>query len=521
MENFIFYLGRASVLLAIFFLPYYFFLRKETFFNSNRWFLLIGILASLALPFFVFTKIIFVEQVIDNFQIPISSAEIIATKKPNFQINWLHIVLGIYSLGVAFFFGRFIRDVIALLKIIRIKNSSRSEGFKLINTNKIKSPFSFFNYIFFNSELFTEKELENILAHEKVHSSEYHSVDMIFSQLLCIFIWFNPFSWLHQKSIAQNLEFIADAKALEQVSDKIMYQKTLLKVSAPQMCIPITNHFYQSLIKKRIVMLNKNQSKRRNSWKYATVFPLITIFMLQFQVETVAQLKEKNATAVDTKSNVTIKEPSGYSFEMVASEVPVVEKQSLENPAVQYRKKARTETAEIQNEKDNQVSGYSMSFETSTPEESLRKPLENPNLDHDKALILIDNKESNLKEYNAIVPEDLRSISVVSKMAVEKNKKWTDQYGEKAKHGIIIVQTSKTMKSITLANNDEVLFFDGNKCKVPGHPSINLYSPENTFFINGKKVSGETVKNLDKMKTIEVIEDFANKSGERTIKITI
>lgn len=39
-------------------------------------------------------------------------------------------------------------------------------------------------------------------------------------------------------------------------------------------------------------MLNKNQSKRRNSWKYATVLPLLTIFMLQFQVETVAQEKD-------------------------------------------------------------------------------------------------------------------------------------------------------------------------------------------------------------------------------------
>ena len=67
MENFILYLGKASILLTIFFLAYYFLLRKETFFNANRWYLLAGILTSIALPFVIFKRTILVEPAVSQF----------------------------------------------------------------------------------------------------------------------------------------------------------------------------------------------------------------------------------------------------------------------------------------------------------------------------------------------------------------------------------------------------------------------------------------------------------------------
>jgi hypothetical protein len=60
----------------------------------------------------------------------------------------------------------------------------------------------------------------------------------------------------------QNLEFIADSEALKKYPIKA-YQITLLKITTQDNCVALTNPFYQSLIKKRIVMLNKkfNQTK--------------------------------------------------------------------------------------------------------------------------------------------------------------------------------------------------------------------------------------------------------------------
>lgn len=47
-------------------------------------------------------------------------------------------------------------------------------------------------------------------------------------------------------------------------------------------------------------MLNKKESKKRNLWKYGIVMPVLTVFMLQFQVNVVAQEK-----AIAPKSKVT------------------------------------------------------------------------------------------------------------------------------------------------------------------------------------------------------------------------
>ncbi|WP_447636782.1 M56 family metallopeptidase [Flavobacterium microcysteis] len=338
MENFIFYFAKTSALLAIFFLAYYFLLRKETFFTANRWFLLAGIATSLFLPKVILVKTVWVEPAVAAHYTPIETAkapiafeaipnageelasppfteagnsvittEPLMVEEPAFEINWLYVVIGIYLIGMFFFLGKFIRDFWALRKIFRNQTVELHGDFKFLDTDKIQSPFSFFNYIVYNSKRFKKEELENILEHEKVHSSQMHSMDMIISQLFCVVFWFNPFAWLHKKAIAQNLEFIADSIALKAVPDRIIYQKTLLKVSAPHQCIPITNHFFQSLIKKRIVMLNTDQSKKRNSWKYAIVLPLLTVFMLQFQVETVAQEKEDEQVQAQQTNNYEVK----------------------------------------------------------------------------------------------------------------------------------------------------------------------------------------------------------------------
>jgi hypothetical protein len=140
--------------------------------------------------------------------------------------------------------------------------------------------------------MFTEEEIEHILTHESVHVKQKHSIDVLIGKLFCALFWVNPIIWLYRKAMLQNLEFIADNETFQQIENKYEYQKTLLKVVTHQHDLSITNQFYQSLIKKRIVMLHTNQSNKKNVWKYATILPLLVGFMLLFQIETIAQVKE-------------------------------------------------------------------------------------------------------------------------------------------------------------------------------------------------------------------------------------
>ncbi|WP_309640502.1 M56 family metallopeptidase [Flavobacterium sp.] len=292
MENLFFYLLKSSGLMVMFYLAYYFLLRKETFFSSNRWFLLLGLLTSVILPLVTFEKIVLVEASPKlyawNNNLPMATT----TPTQSFEINWYWVLAAVYALGLLVFLCQFLFDFRHLKLILKGKTVQQQADFKYIDVDEKVAPFSYFNYIVYNSTLFNETELNNILAHEKVHCEQMHSIDVLISRLFCIAFWYNPVVWFYKKAMLQNLEFIADSEALKNISDKKSYQITLLKVTTHENCVAITNPFYQSLIKKRIVMLNKNQSKKWNSWKYALIIPILIGFLLYFQVNVIAQEKQ-------------------------------------------------------------------------------------------------------------------------------------------------------------------------------------------------------------------------------------
>ncbi len=301
METIFLYLLKSSGLIAVFFLAYHFLLRKETFFRSNRWFLLLGLVTSIVLPLVTFKKIVWITpkpMVAGDVNWPQVPVSVIQTpESESFEIDWLLVIAGIYAIGIIIFLFKFVFDFSGLLKALKGKTVTQQADFKFIDVNENVSPFSYFNYIVYNSSMFTENELENILEHEKVHCEQNHSVDVLVARIFCIVFWYNPFVWLYQKAILQNLEFIADSEALKNISDKRAYQITLLKVTTHENCVAITNHFYQSLIKKRIVMLNKNQSKQSNAWKYFLIGPVLAAFLFYFQVKVIAQEKDSPMVA--------------------------------------------------------------------------------------------------------------------------------------------------------------------------------------------------------------------------------
>jgi len=300
MEAVFIYIAKSSSLMLMFYCAYHFLLRKETFFNSNRWFLLSGLIVSVILPLVTYTKVIWIEAAPD-LNTNIQSSLINVSQNESAEFNWNYIILGLYGLGLLIFAIKLAIDFYSLNSIIKGKKIKQQADFKFVDINENIAPFSYFEYIVYNSSLYTASELESILEHEKVHSDQNHTIDVLISRIFSIIFWFNPIVWLYKKAISQNLEFIADNEASKKLTDKKAYQYTLLKITTHENCVAITNHFYQSLIKKRIVMLNKNQSKKRNSWKYYTIIPALTAFVLLFQIEVIAKERQQNVEIVSNE----------------------------------------------------------------------------------------------------------------------------------------------------------------------------------------------------------------------------
>ena len=437
-------------------MSYHILLRKETFFNSNRWFLLAGLITSIVLPLVIFTKIVWVDPSPADFdwsKIPVTAP----VENEAFEINW-YLVFGIvYSIGIFLFLMKFAFDFYSVFKVLKGKTILQQADFKFIDLKENVSPFSYFNFIVYNSSLYSDTELENILEHEKVHSAQNHTVDVLISRLFCVVFWFNPLVWLYKKAMLQNLEFIADSEASKNISDKKAYQLTLLKITTQENCVAITNHFYQSLIKKRIVMLNKNQSNKRNSWKYALLLPLLGAFVFFFQVKVVAQEKALVQTAVEySKTN--------------------------ENSVVIYKINKNTTDAELK-EKTNALKekyGVTLAF-------------------------------SDVERNSA---NELTAIKVDLKIGKEISKKMATKGTEAIKtFGIIVSKNENGLLTVDFGTDDSAI----NQKSVlitPNTPSVSL---EKEIFINGSKMSQEDLDKLDPNEIERM--DVDKKSDKGTIRI--
>jgi TonB-dependent SusC/RagA subfamily outer membrane receptor len=284
------YLLKASAAIAIFYLCFYFFLKKETFFQHNRWFLFAGLLIATLFPFITIPIYIPIEPVATSetsFILAEYASEHINTTVAEQLFNWTSLIPIIYGLGLTVFFIQFLFQFGSLIRLL-IKNPKAKDGIYtyVIVENKM-SPFSFFKWIVYNPETYTHEELEFIFKHEKVHVNQLHSIDTLIAQLACVVFWFNPLIWLYRKQVLQNLEFIADHETQNISKNKKHYQRLLLKTSTANNTISLSTNFYNSLIKERIVMLQKSRSNTKKQWRYLLILPLLAGLLMSMNTETV------------------------------------------------------------------------------------------------------------------------------------------------------------------------------------------------------------------------------------------
>ncbi|MCC4213473.1 M56 family metallopeptidase [Leeuwenhoekiella parthenopeia] len=270
------YLLEVFVIQALFLAVYQFWLRKETFFNVNRAYLIGSALVAFALPFMQFEifqnqiplreNITFLPEVVINAAAP-QASPVTAETQTDWSIYWL-----IYAAGVFFSTGMLFRKYLEIKRYFRFKKSSES-GTNIIEIPNSDAAFTFLGTIFLGEKINTEAR-RHILAHEEVHLKHWHGLDLMLFEVLRVVFWFNPLVYVYQNKVAELHEYIADAHALRKTEIKSYYNQLLNTAFGTQQISFINTFFNHSLIKKRIVMLQK-QSKSNAKWKYLFLLPLI------------------------------------------------------------------------------------------------------------------------------------------------------------------------------------------------------------------------------------------------------
>src|SRR6187551_1399836 len=227
-------------------------------------------------------------------------------------MTWL---FWIYWFGVIVFGVSFLFQLILLL-VRAYRNPVIIDGrYRIVEVSGDKAPCSFGNNIFINPEKYEWETYNQIIEHEKVHIRQNHTLDIIIAELLLIFQWFNPFAWIYRREIESNLEFLTDDQLMQQKKvDKQSYQLSLIKVSAPHFPLSLTTNYNQSILKKRIAMMNKKRSNLHTAWKYFFLLPVFA-FLACLLNEPVAIGQKAGKSEKSVKNHGM--ETQGYWFAII------------------------------------------------------------------------------------------------------------------------------------------------------------------------------------------------------------
>lgn len=293
------YLLKLSVGLGVIALFYHLVLRKLTFYDANRIYLRLYSFLCFIFPIININHYIaseptparvFVQSVPTFTRITAPETLVSPTDLPGEPVaaagSWVldatDWVLYIWLAGVVVMTFRLL---VHIRSYLRIRSQSRlisNDGVKIFHFDLDMSPFSFGKAIFYNPHLHKPDELQDMILHEYIHVRQWHSLDVIWSEILCIINWFNPFAWLIRSAIRQNLEYIADQKVLENHPDTKAYQYLLLKAAiGPE--FSLVNQFGYHSLKQRIVMMNKNASPRVLMACFLFILPLVAVVLAAFR----------------------------------------------------------------------------------------------------------------------------------------------------------------------------------------------------------------------------------------------
>jgi len=283
MNAILLYLLESNICLLVLYSVYWLFLRRDTFFQVNRFYLLAMVLFSMLVPLLPIhwtptgttaSIVILLDPVL------ITPAKVEHTLSANLQ--WIEIAAIVYLTGALIFLLRFGMQLIQLYRITRRFGVRESHGQRVVFVDRGYSPFSFFNLVFINEDAIPAGSLPAILEHERVHIRQYHTADMILAELATILQWFNPVIWLAGREMKTIHEYLADEGVLQTGISRSQYQQMILDETMGIQMNNLANNFNVSLIKKRITMMTKSKSGNWSRSKLIFILPalLIVWFML-------------------------------------------------------------------------------------------------------------------------------------------------------------------------------------------------------------------------------------------------
>lgn len=318
MDSFYIYLFKSALSLVLFYAFYRLVVFQNTYFKVRRITLLAILFFSIVYPLIdIADWLISKEPVYEMVSPYILTDDILLQELPVMEVQeqprWSLRNIGVivYLTGVILLL---IRMLVQIGSIIRLRY--KSERIYIGNCPVqllpgVETPFSFFSWIFMDPSLYGIQERDQILTHERTHCNQYHSVDVLISELTVVFFWFNPFVWLIKQEIRVNLEHLADEQVLESGTEPTTYQYSLLRLCHHVTSNKLVNNFNIPQFKRRIIMMNKDKSNKNSLLRYVLLVPVAGLLIISGNVQAVVTKVKAELVKIPDAQSVEVQKISG------------------------------------------------------------------------------------------------------------------------------------------------------------------------------------------------------------------
>lgn len=326
MTSFFTYIIESAVSVSIFYIFYEVFLKRDTWFRFNRYFLLFGLIFSILVPILDFSASQFVVNSQNQFEMneflslgsTVSSFEV---QTVNYATNAFYVFL-FYLIVAGIFSFRFIQQLILIIKTIHANEIIKYNNFRIVLIDKKSSPFSFFNYIFIHKDDYGPDSYldgsKELLLHEITHAKQKHTIDLILLEIILVLQWFNPFMYRFRQAFKEVHEYLADRGVIMENADKIAYQKLIISQIEKGFYLNLASHFNYSITKNRIKMITRIKSRKITQIKFLLIVPIAITLLMAFTIETNNNLVDKTTLAqINIKSDNSITAPSIFPVKKV------------------------------------------------------------------------------------------------------------------------------------------------------------------------------------------------------------
>lgn len=297
------YMLKVNIGIALFYAFYKLFCCRDTFFQWRR----IALLSFLALSFLYplmdmqawVKEQPAINELADYYALMMltetntSTATVVTAPVAIPTPDLLDIIKFVYWIEILLLSARFMIQLSSIFRLVLKSKSINVDQISIRSLSEPANPFSFWQWIFIYLPGLKEDEKQEILAHEQTHVRQWHSIDVIISEIVNIICWMNPFAWLLKTEIRLNLEYLADHKVMESGTNKKAYQYHLLGLANQNRQTGLYNNFNLSHLKNRIKMMNKKRTRTTGHIKYALFAPLTAALLLVSNIETVARTAER------------------------------------------------------------------------------------------------------------------------------------------------------------------------------------------------------------------------------------